>query len=177
MNPDRSNRWVLASPTTAVFEHFMAVAVQGLGRLDTQLIEEDGRYSQLSSTEQNTIPEATRLTDRYTLSYLWVLGAYELVRTMSQRVREGAASVLGLDKELSDLKQRFERVRIPLAKMEPAKAHKHTDSSIAFPALHSKLVVSWQLAADVFVSRRELSDALLGFLEALRARDPKLAAK
>ena len=173
MQHERYNRWSKASHATAPFEHFMSIIVQGLGRLDCQLIQEDSRYCHLSGAEQQTVTESIKLTDRFTLSYLWVLGAYELVRTMDQRARDNASLIAApLPQRLKDLKRSFERLRIPLAKMEPAKAHKGTDSPIAFPALHRELGISWQLTLAPFVSRRELSDALLGFLEDVRSHDP-----
>ncbi len=173
MQHERYSRWVKASPATGPFEHFMMVVVQGLGRLDCQLIQEDSRYCSLPEAQQQTIAESIKTSDRFTLSYLWVLGAYELVRTMDQRVRDKTSLIsASLPQRLSELKRAFKRVRIPLAKMEPAKAHKDTDSPIAFPALHSEQGISWQLTRTDFVSRRELSDALLGFLEDLRSHDP-----
>ena len=58
------------------------------------------------------------------------------------------------------LKHRFERIRIPLAKMELARRHP-TDDPIAYPAINLELGVASQVAEDTFITRRELSDALL----------------
>lgn len=71
---------------------------------------------------------------------------------------------------MNDLKHEIERLRIPLAKFEPARRFA-TDSPIAYPALMGRdLGVAWHLGPDTFVSRRELSDALLSLVEDIRSR-------
>ena len=146
----------------------MIPVLQGLGRLKCQLIAEDLRFLQLTQEVRDTIHESLHLSERFTLSYLWVLGAYELIRTLDQRCNANV-SLLGaeLTQSVRNLKHTMERLRMPLAKMEPARRH-HSDSPIAYPCISSKLGVAWQLAADTFVSRRELSDALLQLTEDIR---------
>jgi hypothetical protein len=164
---ERFTRWCKASALTVPFEKFMEIVVQGLGKVDCQLIHDHRRYSNLSQAEKISVQEVNKLNDNYTLSYLWVLGAYEIVRTMSQRVRNDprllASAPTG---ELQSLKRLFERLRIPLAKMEPSKKHPR-DAPIAYPAFHADLGISWRLGQNLFISRRELADALLKFLESL----------
>jgi len=146
----------------------MIPVLQGLGRLDCQLIAEDLRFLQLTQEARATIRESLRLTDHFTISYLWVLGAYELVRTLDQRC-DPDVSLHGteLTHRVRSLKHRMERLRVPLAKMEPAKRYPG-DSPIAYPGISSQFGVAWQLAANTFVSRRELSDALLQLAEDIR---------
>jgi len=63
----------------------MVEVVQGLRRLDTALTEADKIF--LSDFEKNktSLEESLKLSERITLSYLWVLGeAYPLSRTPSQ---------------------------------------------------------------------------------------------
>ena len=58
-----------------------------------------------------------------------MLGAYEVfVRTMHERAVAANDAMAG---KIGNVKHRFERVRIPLAKMEPARRHKDTDSPMA----------------------------------------------
>jgi hypothetical protein len=59
-----------------------------------------------------------------------------------------------------DLKHRLERIRVPLAKMEPARRYP-TDERIAYPTINLERGIAWQIAEDTVVTRRELSDALL----------------
>jgi len=166
MEQERCVRWVQASLVLKMIEPFMIPVAQGLGRLDVKLILDDKRFSELPQTAQGSIDESIELTDRFTYSYLWILGAYELVRALDQRCRDNP-SLLGqqLSKQINTLKHSFERLRIPLAKMEPARSHQDTDAPIAYPAIHRQLGISWQVSRDVFISRREMSDALLALLE------------
>ena len=63
---------------------------------------------------------------------------------------------------------------MPLAKMEAAKAHKNTDSKIAFSVLDTTKGIAWQVSQDVFITRQDLADRLLAALEDARSKDPKL---
>ena len=174
MANERISSWVKNSFAAARFEQFLPVTIQMLGRLDCHLIAEDARFVSLASEVREGIPEALRLNDRFTLSYLWVLGAYEVIRTIHQRVPQVVDLDGGVASEIVTTKRRFARLRIPLAKMEPARAHEDTDGPIAYPALHPTLGTAWQVAPEAFISRRELSDLLLTVLEHLRACNPNL---
>jgi hypothetical protein len=173
----RVDRWVRASFATATFEQFMVVVVQGLGRLDVSLMEGDQLFLADFENNKTSVTESLKLNERFTLSYLWVLGAYELVRSICQRISEKQDAVPDeIARGFEKLKKEFNRLRVPLAKMEPASAHKKTDSHIAFPVLHPTKGVAWHIAQNVFVSRQDLADSLLATLEHARSKDPKLAA-
>lgn len=159
MDMQRFKRWVGASHGLAQVEVFMVPLLQNLGRMDCQLQAGDQRFLRLPQEEQNTIEETLRLNDQMTHSYLWVLGAYEISRTLHQRLRGHP-----LEGEVQRVKQNVNRLRIPLAKMEAA-GRSPEDSPIAYPALNTTLGTSWQLTATEFISRIELADQLLIFLE------------
>lgn len=144
----------------------MVLIAQGLGKLDSQLIEEDRIYCGLSTELRNTETNAIKITDCLTLSYLWVLGGYELIRTISQRCHTDV-SLLGeaLAQRVTELKHDFERLRIPLAKMEPANRHRETDFPIAYPAFHREMGISWRVSEDMHISRQELANRLLALFE------------
>lgn len=166
----RLERWVTASQVTEGFEPFMIVAVQGLGRLDVSLLGEDSAFVEAHERNAISIDQHIRLTDRFTLSYLWVLGAYEVVRTICQRINERRDLVSGdVARQFKAVKRRISRLRMPLAKMEPASAHK-SDSHIAYPAMHRSLGIAWQLSPQDFITRAELADALLSALEAANTK-------
>lgn len=169
MENERLHRWVNSSSILAKIEQFMAFVVQGLGRLDIKLIQYDQRFCGLPQKEKNTIEEALRLTDHMTLSYLWVLGAYELIRSIDQRCRDNPCLLENqLIEKVTEVKHEFERIRIPLAKFEPSRRHKMTDSPIAFPAIRREFGASWHISIDKYISKRELSDTLLDLLEKLQ---------
>ena len=173
----RIERWVNASFATVQFEQFMVVAIQGLGRLDVSLVEGDESFLADFEQNKNSLDESLKLNERFTLSYLWVLGGYELVRTICQRIKESrVGSPDEVASSFGELKKEFSRLRIPLAKMEPASTHKNTDSHIAYPALNTQKGIAWQVAQDVFITRRDLADRLLVALELARSKNPNLTS-
>jgi hypothetical protein len=64
------------------------------------------------------------------------------------------------------VKRQFERVRMPLAKMEVAK-RTPGDFAIAFPSFSYSHGISWHVNDSTQISRQELSDAVLDLLEDL----------
>ncbi len=58
---------------------------------------------------------------------------------------------------LLEANRRFARVRVPLAKMEPASKFSGEDGPIAYPGLKRGSGVAWQLNPTTIVTRRELS--------------------
>ena len=152
----------------------MCMTIQSLGRIDVSLIEGDELFLADFENNRNSLNENLKLNDRFTLSYLWVLGGYEVVRTICQRIKENRD---GLPDEIAakfeSLKKEFNRLRVPLAKMEAASAHKNTDSHFAYPAINTK-GIAWQVSQDIFITRRDLSDQLLETLEFARSIDPNL---
>ena len=160
----RYAEWVRLSHRTARFEAFMVNTVQGLGKFDAKLIAQDAAYLSLSDEQRGEFDVSLKLTDRFTDSYLWVLGAYEIIRAMDQRCRADS-SLVGDPELLRDARRLFERVRVPLAKFEAARRYSDTDSTVAYPSLNRDHGIAWQVAEDVFISRGELSEC---FLELLR---------
>ena len=177
MDHARNQRWVLGSFALAKFEKFMVPLAQQLGRLDCQLLTEDSRYMALPQDDRETESEIMRFDDQLTMSYLWVLGAYELVRSLDQRVRTNSPLLAADDREMiKKAKRQFTRLRVPLAKMEPSKAFRKSDNEIAYPALVRHHGISWFVAPNVCITRRELADELLTLLEQLRRVDPAFSA-
>jgi hypothetical protein len=173
---ERNKRWVEASLGLERIEPFMIGVVQGLGMLDCKLVPEDGRYEQLSEAERFTIEEGLKLTDRVALSFLWVMGAYELIRTIAQRHRTDNIFVVGAVVEsLKMLKRKLERLRIPLAKMESARAYPN-DAAIPREYTMPGWGVAWRVSEGELISRRLLSDGLLGLVELMQL-DTELQAQ
>jgi len=103
-------------------------------------------------------------------AHLWVLGIYEHVRMLSQRLEEDRS--LATDDAIAvvlETKKLLERVRIPLAKLEPARRHKETDYWVALPGVGER-GLGWKINDDLIVYQEELSDAVLQMLSALRPR-------
>src|SRR3954469_6299963 len=122
MPDDRFQRWVDVSSAVGAIEPFMIPLIQGLGRFDCRLIEEDARFSALNQAQSSSLQESNRLADRLALSYFWVLAAYELVRTLDQRWRTGATTLPAESgNRVTALKRRMEWLRNPLTKTETAR--------------------------------------------------------
>lgn len=172
----RYARWVSVSHGVDALAPGLAVFIQGLGKIDAKLVHDDAAFRTLPPDVRGTVRESIRLTDRFTLSHLWVLGAYEATRTIDERVRK-APKVLTkrLGQRILTTKKAFARIRMPLAKFEPAAAHRRTDFSIACPAMHRELGISWKVAKRIFVPRRHLSDKLLALLGAIQQHQDRRA--
>lgn len=158
---ERRDRWIRASCAVRSLKNFMMPTLQGLGNLDAKLVVEDAK---IRETDKPSNPFGD-LSDHITLSYLWILGAYEFVRALEQRAREDDTFFPEFKDNLRNLKHSFERIRIPLAKFEAARRHKDTDSHIAYPSFNPETGVGWQVAQDTWIDRRVLSDELLELLE------------
>lgn len=167
---DRETRWTKVSIGMIRFEaQAMMPLVQQLGRLDVKLMQADLEWSRAVRDDEPGTPDYDALHGHITLSYLWILGAYEFVRTLSQKMEHGPQKVpLVVSAAFRSTKRRFARLRMPLAKMEPASAHSNEDNHIAYPGVHEEYGVAWHLNDTTLVSRRELSDDLLEALELAR---------
>jgi hypothetical protein len=160
----RFEQWVEASIGFADLHTVATVYMQGLGRLDIELLWTDANRQRRNGNSDLLSALETDLTLPIMLSQLWVLGAYELVRALDEKRRSNVLSLsLDLEHKLIALKRQFERLRIPLAKLEPADRWKKTDFDVAMPALHETSGISWAVAPGVFIPRRELADELLSF--------------
>jgi hypothetical protein len=174
MFQERTNsHWITGVNRAAQFEKHMIVAVQGLGALDRELTVFD-RFlvSNIDAIyaypDEQAVAHAVQLTRHLTLSYLWVLGAYEVIRSIDQRFF--AADRKALDTyEIRVAKHRFSRLRIPLAKYE-AEGRSPGDSPIAYPVLNLQHGAAWQIAEDAVISREELGEVFLAMLERIPPR-------
>lgn len=159
----RFERWIKTSFAVAKYEPFMTPSIQGLGKLDALLIKNDEGI--LKSAPQNH--GSIGLTDQFTQSWLWVLGGYEIVRTISKYTKKPTDLQDDVCSKIMETKKSFARIRMPLAKFEAEKNHK-TDSPMAYPVLNTYKGIAWQVAPDCIITRRDLSDELLGMLESIK---------
>lgn len=168
---ERWERWLKASIGLMRFEEQMMPLVQQLGRMDIRLIQADETWPDRFLDGKLSYEDSTTLHEHITLSFLWVLGAYEFIRTLCDRVRTDDTEKTPEEVRnlLLQTKRRFARVRMPLAKMEPASHFSEEDGPIAYPGLRRGVGVAWQLSPSTVITRRELSDILLEALEHRRS--------
>jgi hypothetical protein len=74
---ERYRRWIRASHGTAVIDPFFVPTIQGLGRLDCEILAGDQRYGALDPKARESVSESDSLTQRFVLSYLWAIGSFE----------------------------------------------------------------------------------------------------
>jgi len=168
---ERNERWLKVSIGLARFEERMWPLVLNLGRIDVRLIQADETWADRPLGEGLSWEDETNLQEHITLSFLWVFGAYEFVRTLCARVRTDdiERTPEEVRNVLLQVKRRFARVRVPLAKMEAAAKFAGEDWPIAYPGLKRGVGVAWQLNPSTTITRRELSDTLLEALELRRS--------
>ena len=140
-----------------------------LAKLDEQLNLRDQHHQALAKEPSNTkLAEWADVIDAIGLSYLWVLGAYEAIRTLDQRLRNMGPSAVHRHRATNALKHQFERLRVPLAKLEAANRHRATDYSFLRPGIDDGRGIAWEVSAGVVVSRSQLADQFLAVLEGIQ---------
>jgi hypothetical protein len=170
-------RWVSASHSVghvvqAPLGGYLTIHIQAAGRLDSRLRVLDDTYGSVRERWPEQIDLI--LTDYLDQSRLWVLDAYELMRTLDACIRGGLwTPSTDVAREVKGVKQRLAEVRVPLAKFEPSgrSGRAAPGDLIARPVLGDGIGAAWNVggATPRFVSRRELSDAVLTLLETVRS--------
>lgn len=168
MDFERFDRWSFGSRHVKRIGDDIQSIILMLGRLDSKLITTDREILKILPQDPNDpkmIQIAIDIGEHLTLSYLWVLGTYELVRTLENRCRQ-QPKIFGeeINKKIKNLKEYFNRLRVPLAKLVPEGKHASTDYHIAFPAI-GKEGVGWRISSDTIIYRQRLSNKLLKLLE------------
>lgn len=162
MNYERYEDWVKVSfkwIRDASRDSLLPHHIQLLGIEDAEL--RGIRYNDIF--DENDTPKEDSygilLVERYQIkAHLWVLGAYEVIRMLSQRIREDINLTSDTAMEtIQSAKKLFERVRIPIAKFEASKRHQKTDYQVALPGIGPN-GIAWQVSDDVIISQELLSD-------------------
>jgi hypothetical protein len=102
-------------------------------------------------------------------SFLWILAAYEFVRTLDEICRADC-TIYGdaLSQDVNKFKHHIERLRIPLAKLKATRRHPN-DYEIAYPGWVPEKGVAWQLDPSTIITRVDLSEELVSLLEKLKS--------
>lgn len=173
--PHRLRRWYdvrffLGKFEVGEFASQMAMYIEGLGHLDCRLIRWDEEVLEIPESQRRNIHVTSTLAEHLIGFHLWVFGAYEVLRTTDQRIRSHPVLLQNpIAERIRETKRFCARVRVPLAKLEAASAHKATDYSVPGVSLVQGRGTAWYIADDTIVSRRDVSDRFLDCLEQLRA--------
>ncbi|KVF67065.1 hypothetical protein WJ15_05125 [Burkholderia cepacia] len=157
MDKERLAQWGIPMILVQNVNKWMYEVLKGLARLDAKLVEEDRWVARLPEHSQRTVEDYDRLNDHFTMSQLWVMGAYELIRTFRQQLDKNEHPQLAMYRALV---ANFAKVRVPLAKLEAAKKFKG-GHSIARPGFAVGKGVGWVVSDDEFIRREELADELI----------------
>lgn len=162
-------RWQLALTAIRSVEPNLEFLLSTLAKLDEELTLRDRRHKEMAQDPSSTkLAEWADVNDAIGRSYLWVLGAYEATRTLDQRFRELGPSAIGRHGATRPLKHLFERLRVPLAKLEPSGRHKATDYAFPRPGIDDERGIAWEVSKGVVISRSQLSDEFLAILEGIQ---------
>jgi hypothetical protein len=168
---ERWTRWVKVSVGLGRFEQEMMWGIQQIGRIDVRLIQADDKWTQRFIAGALSPAEKSAVGEHITACQHWVLGAYEFIRTLCDRLNDDDIENTPEDvrQRAEEVKRKFARLRMPLAKMEPASKFSKEDWSTAKPGMLPGKGVSWKVNEATTISRIELADALLEVLELRRA--------
>lgn len=170
---DITVRWVHASFSVrgiaAPLGAWLVPRVQAAGRLDARLRALDLKYGSIQREHQTSVD--FELDEYMYLSLLWVLDAYEVVRTLDACVRQGMWSPSPAVRErLALVKAELGSVRMPLAKFEPRgrSGGARPGDLVPYPVLVVGAGAGWNVgeAAVLIVSRHGLADEVLSLFEA-----------
>lgn len=152
----RSFRWVRSNKDQNLPHH-----IQMLGIVDAEL--RGIRRQHIFDAEGAPIEDehGILMLERYQIkAHLWVLGAYEVVRMIGQRLWEDGSLAQDPSIEVvKETKKLFERLRIPLAKLEASKRHKNTDYDVPRAGV-GKRGLGWQVSDDTIIYQEDLSEQL-----------------
>jgi hypothetical protein len=168
MSRTRKDSWLIVSFVCDEFAHFLRDTVQGLALVDHRLYIDDVRFESLNDNEKCTDKESIEFFYRRTISYLWVLGAYEALRVMDQRAKQCTAISNDSKIAITHLKNKFSRLRMPLAKLEAARKNP-SGWNVAWPTSTLDGSIAWQISKETRISRIELSDEMLSLFIKLHA--------
>jgi hypothetical protein len=165
-NDERAKEWEAKALDLIWIDGCLPAIVRALGRLDSFLRSEDRKTIE---DADNDIPSFNIIEDYLALSQLWIFGAYELPRSLDQKLKKGIPNISAdACKNAHDLKLRFARIRMPLAKFEPARSFECIDEVPKGAAVLANARTkgwSWQLNSKTYVWRHDLANELLSLLD------------
>jgi len=175
MVEDRHSEWMDNSLGLMHIEMLIVGNAQGLGILDVELIKEFPELKINSKLDE----DRERKLRHITLSELWIMGAYELIRLINEIMNDIVARPSHIFneatiKQIKETKKIFTEVRVPLVKFQ--KRHdKNLYSGVSTPYFDSVKGMGWRIhfmkkegiETKIFY-RKDLGDSLLELLKKLK---------
>ena len=165
MDSERREKWIKNQDALMDIHKMLLIPYQGIALIDAMLIIEDKNITDRRLKGEEELDLRLHLTQ----SYLWVLGAYEIIRTMSDyadKKNNEDTKINPFKEDIRKLKHKFEFIRMPLAKFEAAKRNPE-GHTYAHPMFHPDLGTCWIISDRESISRKLLSDSFLELMEKL----------
>lgn len=161
INTNRKAKWNLAIRSVHQLDPHVRYPLLSLKRLDARLWKATPRLMRISENTDNYDSKENDFVQTFIGdAFFWALGSYEIVRTLDQRCR-----IAHRDSKLSNhfttLKHQLERIRMPLAKLEPAKRYKSTDYEFSRAFLMRNKGYGWGVAKGIRIPFMETSDQVI----------------
>ncbi|MDP3026753.1 MAG: hypothetical protein Q8N63_03525 [Nanoarchaeota archaeon] len=168
MEENRYSEWVKNSSGVRFVDILLIGNVQGLGLIDVELIKEFPEIKIDSKLQEDLLKKLRHIT----LSELWVMGSYELIRLMKEIVLRDKDIFSNETKiKIKELLSTFTEIRIPLAKFQE-RGNNRLYSGVTIPKFDSVKGIGWEIIISnkkgvntKIIYRKDLGD---GFLELLR---------
>jgi hypothetical protein len=168
---DRQEEWLLNTPKLDEVE-YLSISYVGLAALDARLVQVDRTLLKNGVIDSIPLIHSKKLSEHYALSGLWVLGAYELCRTLHEYTKDEKNKGSRYEPyvaSIKSLKGQLAEVRIPMAKLQkPKKGRKNApEASVAWPAFSPSKGIAWEIGDGIAVARQTLSDQFLSLMKSL----------
>lgn len=185
MDKKRYEEWIDSSQGIVHAEMLLIGDIQGLGLIDSELIEEKVKQIFTSPAELILNPDFLKRNRHMTLSRLWVLGAYEFVRLMDELLSNRIKEDIFFKREnpikpetmerVKVVKRMFEEIRVPLVKFHERhnnELYSGINSNIRFDEDKGIgwifIFVSDSGVKETLVYRKDLADSLLELLKIIK---------
>jgi hypothetical protein len=168
MENERRSEWISNSLGLMHIEMLLVGNAQGLGILDVDLIEEFQKLKVNSQSEKDRLKKLRHIT----LSELWMMGAYELIRLINDINKQRNFLKENTKEKLKKTLTIFTEVRIPLAKFQKEGKEKRLYSKIATKNIFDlEKGLGWNFydgKNKELVYRRDLGDLFLQLLKEIK---------
>lgn len=168
MEKTRYSEWIDNSIGLMHIEMLLVGNAQGLGILDVDLIEEFTKLKINSQLDEDRLKKLRHIT----LSELWVMGAYELIRLINEINKQRNFLKENTKEKLKKTLTIFTEVRIPLTKFQKQGKEKRLYSKIATKNIFDPYKgVGWNFYdgknKEIFY-RKDLGDLFLELLKEIK---------
>lgn len=167
MVKNRLSEWENNSMGLMHIEMLLVGNAQGLGILDVELIEE---FPELKINSQ-LYEDRLRKLRHITLSELWVMGAYELVRLINDINKNRNFIKENTKVKLKEVLTIFTEIRIPLTKFQKQGEKRLYSKIVTKNLFDSDKGIGWHLydgKKSEAVYRRDLGDLFLELLKEIK---------